>query len=488
MRLGIKHQNQSQVVFSDFSGGLNTSVSVDGIANNQLAVATNVEVDHTTGKLKTVAGTRVLRGISNIFAAMYDAINKTLLVVKRDKTVYTFDLEHKVSNSPLGILSGDLYPISASWEDGLLIASGGKLQYYNGENLITLENSPTSTSVFARTGRILVSDDTNLYYSSIGDEETWLSDTNDESSGLFVEAGYKDGGKLLTMVNLSSDVLMIKDNRRVYRLMGDYPNWQMAEVSRNVDVSGRLSVCAVADSVFILGRSNVYNIGLTEAYGDMVPQSVASLIPNEIQNLPEGALLRYVPSLGQIWAIKDTVALVFDLVTNSWYKRQFNSKVIDVIPVGNDVLIIKGDCVSVLDANSFYDADRPLSWRIQCRRLISHYDYFLKQVTVSFSPFSMIFAEDGQFRVGGVIVNLPFILSGAKKRKGHTKSRYVISKGLMTYGNREKCYGNPTPCFNRPTVIVMNDNVFRNKILDITGHGSQKGAIINSITLDLAEV
>ena len=57
MRLGVKHQNQFQIVHADFSGGLNTSTSSDGIAENQLARAVNVEVDHATGKLRTVAGT-----------------------------------------------------------------------------------------------------------------------------------------------------------------------------------------------------------------------------------------------------------------------------------------------------------------------------------------------------------------------------------------------------------------------------------------------
>ena len=83
----------------------------------------------------------------------------------------------------------------------------------------------------------------------MGDEETWLTNSSDESSGVFVEAGYKDGGQLLAMVNLSQDVLIIKNNRRVYRLSGEYPDWQMNEVSRDVEARGRLSVCAVADSV-----------------------------------------------------------------------------------------------------------------------------------------------------------------------------------------------------------------------------------------------
>lgn len=136
MRLGAKHQNQFQIVHADFSGGLNTSTSVDGIVENQLARATNVEVDHAMGKLKTVAGTIDVLKFENFIGAAYDEINRKLLLFDKDKKVYAFNLKTNEISDALGTLSGELYPICASWEDGLLIATGGKLQYFNGENLL----------------------------------------------------------------------------------------------------------------------------------------------------------------------------------------------------------------------------------------------------------------------------------------------------------------------------------------------------------------
>ena len=103
-----------------------------------------------------------------IFAAAYDEINRKLLLVDEDKHVYTFDLETDTLSTLLGALSGDLYPICTSWESGILIASGGKLQYFNGTQLITL-NSPTATSVCVQAGRILITDANNLYLSGVGD-------------------------------------------------------------------------------------------------------------------------------------------------------------------------------------------------------------------------------------------------------------------------------------------------------------------------------
>ena len=500
MKLGTKHgEVQTTVVRADFSGGLNTTANVDGIAENQLSIALNVEVDHATGRLKTVAGTTDLFKFANIFAAAYDEINRTLLLVTQDRKVYAVSNDGQVSGA-LGTLSGALYPISTSWEDGLLLASGGKLQYFNGTTLETIADSPTATGVYVRAGRVLVTDDNNVRYSGVGDETNWTEDTNDDSSSKFVEAGYKDGGKLIGMVNLSTDVLLIKNNRRVYRLSGEFPNWSIVEVSRNVEVSGRLGFCAVTDSVFILGRNAVQNIQTTNAYGDMKPQNVATLIASEIQKLPANALLRYVPPLNQIWAISGKTALMFDLVANSWYKREFNSPVVDVISIGDTVFIIKPDRVSKLDGGTFYDSGRPLQWKWQAQRLVSQHEYLLKRTQISVIPLSTLMYT-GQIRVGAIIIGLPIPERNLKIYhnrspiyKNHVKiclsgrRRFVYSKGEPIFGNLEPIYGNPQKIFSRPTIIKESRNVFRSRFIDVGGRGSGGGIIFCGVIMDIAEV
>ena len=65
---------------------------------------------------------------------MYDEINKRLLIVQNDKTVRIFSPETKSISDSLGTLTGNLYPISTSWEDEILIASSGTLQYFSEKN------------------------------------------------------------------------------------------------------------------------------------------------------------------------------------------------------------------------------------------------------------------------------------------------------------------------------------------------------------------
>ena len=464
MRLGVKHENQFQIVHADFSGGLNTSTSVDGIAENQLARTINLEVDHATGKLKTVAGTIDLLKFENLFAAMYDEISRKLLLVNKDKKIFAFDLETNILGEELGTLSEDLYPICTSWEDGLLIASGGKHQYFNEENLITL-NSPNANSVCVQAGRVLVIDANNLYLSGVGDETNWLEDANNDSSAKFLEVGYKDGGELVGMVSLPNGVLLVKNNRRVYRLNIGFPTWSLVEISRNTEISGRLSICEVADLLFVLGRNEVQNIQAANIYGNAKPQNISLLIESEIKKVSENSLLRYVPKLNQVWILNGEFVLMFDLMTQNWYKRQFNSVVTDVISIGDEVLIIKPDRVSKLDENIFFDSDEELTWTFKGKRHISHYDYLLKNTLVSFTPLDNDLTS-GEISAGKVKVKLSLNERGSSTRR------------RLIHDDEQE----------RPTVLAQNRNVYRNKFLDIEGHGSTGGIIFNSIILDVVEV
>ena len=404
MKLSNKHGDAAtRIIRADFSGGLNTAANSDGIAENQLADCLNVEADRNTGRLKTVAGTvDVFKSETEIYAAMYDEINRVFLLVDTEKNIRVLNPRNLEVGDSLGTLSGVLYPVATSWENGILIASGGKLQYYDGTGLVT-EDSPSAASVYIRAGRVLVTENSNIRYSGVGDETNWTENTDDDSSSKFVEAGYKDGGKIIGMSNLSQDILIIKDNGRIYRLSGEYPDWAINEVSRNVECSGRMSYCAVADSVFVLGKNEVQVLQTTQSYGDVKPSNVASLVVNEIQKLPANAIMRFVPPLNQIWCVgTDGIVMLYSLDSQAWFKRKFNSPVVDIISVGDEVFVIKPTGISKLDEGTFFDSDMALEWRFQGQRLISQHDYLLKRTQVSVIPLSEKLYS-GQIQAGAVV-------------------------------------------------------------------------------------
>ncbi len=500
MRLGVKHASQQTVARADFSGGLNTAAAVEGIAENQLAEVENMEIDHSTGRLKTVAGTVEVLRQEGIFAVIHDSINKRFLIVLEDKTVHLATMASGEVGESLGELTGDLFPCYMAWEDGVLIASGGKLQYYNGETLKTLD-SPDAKSVYIRAGRVVITDDAAVRYSAVGNEEDWSEESGDDSSSKFIEAGYKDGGNFLGMASLSSDIIIIKDNRRVYRLSGEYPDWAIAEISRNVECSGRRSFCSVANAVFILGKNEVSVLQPTDQYGDVHPNNAATLVTSEVQKLPENALMRYVPPLSQVWIIGEGgKVLMYDLSGQAWFIRRFNSPIIDVISVGNTVYVVKRDRISRVDDTTFYDDDLPLSWKFKAQRMTSQHDFLLKRTQVSIVVKT---AESyiGTVQVGAVKVNLPVLVSGDLIYGNNApiwgnnaliseagRSKGVYAAGDLIYDNQDLIYGNEELIFKPQTIIKESRNVFRSKFLDVRGYGSMGGFVLNSIIMDIAEV
>ncbi len=501
MRLGVKHQNQQTITRADFSGGLNTAAAIEGIAENQLAEVVNMEIDHSTGRLKTVAGTVEVLHQDGIYAVIHDSINNRFLLVLNDKTVHLATMADGTIGESLGTLTGDLFPCYTAWEDGVLIASGGKLQYYNGSQLVTIDSSPDAKSVYIRAGRVVITDDTAARYSAVGNEEDWTEETGDDSSSKFIEAGYKDGGRFLGMASLSSDIIIIKDNRRVYRLSGEFPDWAISEISRNVECIGRRSFCSVANAVFILGKNEVSILQPTDQYGDVHPTNAATLITKEIQKLPENALMRYVPPLSQVWIIGENgFVLMYDMAGQSWFTRKFNSPVVDVISVGDTVYVVKEDCIARVDDSTFYDNGLPLSWKFRAQRLMSHNEFLLKRLQVSIVVKT---AESyiGTVSVGAVKVDLPVVggndliygnnapiwgNNGLISEAGRSKGVYAAED--LIYDNNELIYDEDSMIFKPQTIIKESRNVFRSKFLDVKGSGSMGGFVLNAIFMDIAEV
>ena len=210
MRLANKHANVQNIRYSDFSGGLNTTDAVENIADNELSQAVNVEI--YKGQLKTVAGNKAVYKDNSVTfdGIIYDSIESKTLLVDTSHKVYLLE-DSKLTEK--GTLTGTSEMQYAAWEDGVLIASGGKLQYYHGGTLETVTNSPdVSRGVFIKQGRVWTFYDDVLKCSGVGDETNWTQKSDDNSSSQFLQIGYKDGGKIVGVSSLSSDTLIFKDN------------------------------------------------------------------------------------------------------------------------------------------------------------------------------------------------------------------------------------------------------------------------------------
>lgn len=503
MVVSTKHAGREQaIVRADFTGGLNTAASVEDIAENQLAEVVNLEVDAATGRLRTVAGTLDILESPKIFAAVYDSINSLILIVKEDRKIFLADFQGNVQKVSIGKLSGELYPKYTAWENGVLMASGGALQYFDGAELKTLD-TVRAENVFVRNGRVVISEGITLRYSGVGDENYWKEDNNVESASKFIEVGYKDGGQIILAEPLSQDIFILKSNRRGYRLSGEFPNWQINEVASNVESSGRRSYCAVGDEVFILGAREFQQVQ-GAYYGNVKPEDVGQQIHSELDKLEKNSQVRYVAPLWQVWLLgRNGEILVYDVRLKSWYKRQFNAEVIDVFTVGDEVFIVKGDRISKLDEGTFKDNGEYLSWKFLAQRLVSQHEYLLKRTKVTVTPLNHEY-YCGEISCGKVVIPLPIpkrglevsendspIFRNETKLNGRGRNRGQIlpqPPDLDIFRNEEQLIENRHRIFAKDKFEIVSRNVFRSHYLDVAGKGHGGRFILNSIVMEIAEV
>ena len=136
MKLSAKHQ-QKIISCGDFTGGLNTTTVPEMIAENQMADCVNMEFNRTTGALQTCCGTATVFQMPQditIDKLFYDEINNIFLFTDSNtgaiykSRLVDVDGTHSYDREKVGALSGDKTPSAVTWENGLLIASGGRLQ------------------------------------------------------------------------------------------------------------------------------------------------------------------------------------------------------------------------------------------------------------------------------------------------------------------------------------------------------------------------
>lgn len=489
MLLSQKHANQRREMFSDFTGGLNSLATEEMIDKTQLSEMMNMEIDSGVGLLRTVRGTeniyKLPEGMTYEYkSAAYDAITGTLFLFTNNNKIFA---TQDFSSTPheVGTLTGSDSIVTTMWENGLLIASGGKLQYSVGlGSTTTITSSPEHCNgVYVRSGRVLVFDNAdNVLFSGVGDETDWEQDSNDPSSSLFAQIGYKVGGRIIGMVNMTKDILFIKSNGMIFRLENEYPDWNILELGRNVFCRGNAAYCNIGNNqVAILGSGVLQIISTTQDYGDMKPQNIGSHVSNELYSLPATTRFRYVPPLNQLWCITDSkYVLIFDCKTGAFYQRYFNSDCVDVVSVDNSVYVIKKNAICKL-VDAFYDDLLPLNFSARFKTNVSLNSYLVKRISVCITPLVSDYGDsDSCFQLG--TIRLPFpTRAESLSWTPMAESTYLSSATDDVFLNSE--YLTPSA-----SVLFQSRVVYRNQWIRSSIIGSGFPFALNFFSYDVAEV
>lgn len=342
-----------------FPYGLNWSSPQETLADGELYQAENVEYNYINNALKSVQGTEIkLTGSADIMTG-YPYLDSTLYNI--GTSLYT--TTDFSSSTLLGTLTGSDNPVYASWDGKTLIASGGQLQQYDGISLTTISGSPLSTYVTDRKGRVLAYNKASdvLNYSAIGDSTGWVNNPSDPSTSQFINIGYKDGRPISAIDTLSNDIIIYKTpangevTGRVYRLLGEYPDWQVDELSRKVHC---FSAVSVGNNAFFVGYGGFLNLAGVQEYGDINVIEAGININNYlINNMDANAKIWLVQNKKQIWikSQNDRRVYMYHYVgrysdgRGAFTVRTFEHQLHDVWCKGREVYIAYGNKIARLD-------------------------------------------------------------------------------------------------------------------------------------------
>jgi hypothetical protein len=397
MPLQRKERNgQLQAVeFSDFTGGINSSVAPQLLAPNEYLQIKNFE--YLQNRLVTRGGLSEALSTyeEDIKTFFYDDSTNEYLVVLTDKSVY----EDNLVDAPVlaGELTGTAMPHFCRFDGKIFIASGGKLQYfdYTSQELTTITASKLCDFVFERFGRLVTTHtgDDNLYYSAVGDpyETGWTDDSNDDSTAKFVEIGYKDDGDILKVMPISGDIAIFKTNGRIYSLSGEYPNWTVQMVADQADAISADGIADVNGMVAFMTLAGLKSLGSTNTYGNFAINTEfsrkfnLSLISGTVYN-PK---VLYINRKSQLMICPDTST---DSGKQKWYCYQnglgsciyfeFALPITEMQDTKDDVIIASGKSLYRWSMQYNSDNGTPIDQFIETREFASSRRLFTRMIDV----------------------------------------------------------------------------------------------------------
>ncbi len=312
-----RHANEQTVRLSNFSGGLNLSVIEEQIADNELSQAENWEFSYPTGKLKTRDGLTLVKDVGVAIDTLFYADNIGEFLFSSGTTLYSL-VGDTVTN--LGTLSSSSAPQYALFKDKVLIASGGTLQSYDGATLADT-GSPIGDIVFVRAGRAVVAEigaDT-LIYSGVADETNWTTGT--DADMVKIDVGQSDGGDITAIVALSTDVVVFKSSGSIFRVVNEYPDWVVYEITRTQTTLARDAVVQSGNNAYYLSPTGFMSLRAVQEYGDVKTSEEGFKVNTRLADSADsGAKVWNVASKGQIWVRKETsnYIWVYHTINKAW--------------------------------------------------------------------------------------------------------------------------------------------------------------------------
>lgn len=366
-------QKEKNLTLADFSGGLNLTDSVYTLRENQLVEFYNFQFPEKGAAVEVRDGAKVMTTNVGTAIPLYSYVSllgsdEGGVLFSSTGAAYRSTAEGTVS--ALGGLTGDVSPVIESWGDpqtGYLVASGGKLQYLLGSEITTLEDSPECDTVSKIGGRVVISgaDGARVYFSGLGDETNWTidSDTWTDMDALWVDIGYKSGGRISAITKIDKDLIIFKTDGIVYKLTGDYPDWHIFEVGHRVKNMNRFSATQFGNDVVFVDESyGIHMLSAISEFGDMrISQFGREVNTQFLKEMGDGAAVWNIPSRGELWVkpqLGSKNVFVYNTLHKAWGIFTFPLEVASVLSYGRTVYLALKGVVSNGGGNLIYTLDK----------------------------------------------------------------------------------------------------------------------------------
>lgn len=505
MPVSNKHANAERIFYPAFDGGLNLSAPAESIAKNELREAVNVEFSSITGSLR-VRGGLVWSG--DFESPVYDAAEipsasgfLCRMADSEKAKFFTWNYAYDVD----GVLDGGGHAIGengrgmrrmsvAQWGEAgeCVVCCGGKLQRFKpvGESLMPeltyIEDSPEECRIcFVRDGRVGVVDGNDtIRFSHVGDCERWDNDPDDESTGQFIEIGYKDGSDIRAVVPLAQDLVIFKapddvTKGTVFRLRGEFPDWVLIESAHNTGTYGQHSVSAVGNDVFFLNPHGLAMLSSVESYSEIKTMWPDRKISDVLRwELSEDSRLFNCGAKEQLWvksAENSGLVWVFDYHRGIWTKFNFPRPVNFAASSEKNTYLFIDDGIYKLDEWYTHDSvkgvqSEPVKAKITLGTIFRGWQTLVKAVFASFHMLPMFMSDvlvNGKFR-------LPMRIPG--------EPEYAYDDDDIAYDDDDPLVPEGNTITARRRCLVRDWNIVPSA--EIEGGG----CAINTLGLEIAEV
>lgn len=275
------------IKLDNLTGGMNLASSPEFIKDTEVVRLENMEFDVMGSKLRTRRGlSKPLAEFQSPVTYVYnDYEMNDYFIFLKNKEIYRY--EFGKTPTLIGKLNGlSERPSCCKWKGSVLIASGSKLQEYNYQQLKEISTSPDCDIVFTRASRVVVAKTGSdlLIYSAIGDVTGWSINSNDASARKDVNVGYGDGGDIVAISELASDVLVFKSNGYIYDVQNEPEDWSITLLANNSDVVSRHACDNInADIVFVSTRG-LKSVKSSQVYANFNVMDIGNNVNPELKD------------------------------------------------------------------------------------------------------------------------------------------------------------------------------------------------------------